>query len=72
MKRAHRNYSLGFKKKALELSYARGSVKQICEELDVPISILSRWRRESKDYDKNSFSGHKKPKLTEEQKEITV
>ncbi len=29
MKRAHRNYSLEFKKKAVELSYARGSVKQI-------------------------------------------
>ncbi len=39
MKRAHRSYSLEFKKKAVKLSYARGSVKQICEELDVPISV---------------------------------
>jgi len=70
MKRQHRNYSLGFKQKAVELSYARDSVKQICEELDIPISVLSRWRRESKDYGKNSFPGRGKPKLTDEQKEI--
>ncbi len=44
MKRAYRNYSLEFKKKAVELSYVRGSVKQIYEELDIPISVLSRWR----------------------------
>lgn len=44
MKRSHRNYSLEFKKKAVELSYARGSVKQISEELDVPVSVLSRWQ----------------------------
>ena len=72
MKRAHRNYSLEFKKKAIELSYARGSVKQICEELDIPLSVLSRWRRESKDYGKNSFPGRGKPKLTDEQKEIAL
>ena len=65
MKRQHRNYSLVFKQKAVELSYARDSVKQICEELDIPISVLSRWRRESKDYCKNSFPGRGKPKLTD-------
>ena len=68
MKRVHRNYSLEYKKKAVELSYARGSLKQICEELDVPISVLSRWLRKSKDYGKNSFLGQGNPKLTEEQK----
>ena len=43
MKRQHWNYSSEFKKKAVELRCARGSVKQICEELDIPISVLSRW-----------------------------
>lgn len=70
MKRAHRNYSLEFKKKAVELSYARGHVKQVCEELDIPYSLLHRWRRESQDYGKNSFPGRGIPKLTDEQKEI--
>lgn len=72
MKRQHRNYSPSFKQKAVELSYARGSVKQICEELDIPYSVLHRWRSESKDYGKNSFPGRGKPKLTDEQKEIAL
>ena len=70
MKRQHRNYSPSFKQKAIELSYARGNVKQVCEELDIPYSVLHRWRRESKDYGKNSFPGRGKAKLTDEQKEL--
>jgi transposase len=71
MKRQNRNYSPSFKKKSIELSYARGNVKQVCEELDIPYSILHRWRRESKDYGKNSFPGRGTAKLTDEQKELT-
>ena len=64
------NYTLEFKQKAVELSYARGNVKQISQELDIPLSVLHRWRREQKDYGKNSFPGRGKVKLTDEQKEI--
>jgi transposase len=70
MSREKRNYSVEFKEKAVELSYARGSVVEICRELDIPTSVLSRRRRESKDYGKNSFPGKGNPKLTDEQKEI--
>jgi len=35
MKKRNRNYSPPFKQKAVELSYARGVVKQVCEELDI-------------------------------------
>lgn len=70
MKKRNRNYSISFKQKAVELSYARGRVKQVCEELDIPYSVLHRWRRESKDYGKNSFPGRGKAKLTDEQKEV--
>ena len=70
MKKRNRYYSLEFKQKAVELSYARGRVKEICEELDIPISVLSRWRKESKDYGKNSFPGRGTQKLTDEQKEM--
>jgi len=70
MSREKRNYSVEFKEKAVELSYARGSVVEICRELDIPTSVLSRWRRESQDYGKNSFPGKGNPKLTDEQKEI--
>lgn len=70
MSRRKKNYSVEFKKKAVELSFARGSVTQICEELDIPTSVLSRWRRESSEYGKNSFPGRGKPKLTDQQREI--
>lgn len=43
----YRNYSLFFKKKAVELSYARGNTKEVCDELDIPYSVLNRWRKES-------------------------
>lgn len=72
MKKRNRNHSPSFKQKAVELSYARDDTKQICDELDIPYSVLHRWRKESKDYEKNSFSGRGKPKLTDEQKEITL
>jgi transposase len=65
-----KNYSIEFKKKAVELSFARGSVTEICRKLDIPTSVLSRWRRESSEYGQNSFPGRGKPKLTNEQREI--
>lgn len=70
MSRRKKNYSVEFKKKEVELSFARGSVTQICEELDIPTSVLSRWRRESNEYGENSFPGRGKPKLTDQQREI--
>ena len=54
----------------MKLSQARGSVKEISEELDIPYSVLSRWRKESTRFGKNSFPGKGKPKLTDEQREI--
>ena len=70
MSREKRNYTVEFKEKAVELSYARGSVVELCRELDIPTSVLSRWRRESDIYGKNSFPGKGNPKLTDEQREI--
>lgn len=70
MSKGKRNYSTDFKKKAVELSYARASIAQVCRELDIPTSVLSRWRQESNDYGSNSFPGRGTPKLTEEQREI--
>ena len=70
MSREKRNYTAEFKEKAVELSYARGSVVEICRELDIPTSVLSRWRRGSDAYGRNSFPGKGNPKLTDEQREI--
>ena len=71
MKKQKRNYSTTFKQKAVELSYARGNVKQVCEELDISYSVLFRWRKEQKTYGKNSFPGRGNLKQTDEQKEIS-
>ncbi len=54
MSKRKRNYTTEFKQKAVELSYARGSISQVCRELDVPTSVLGRWRKESNEYGKNS------------------
>jgi len=70
MKKKNKRYSTSFKEKAVELAYARGSVKEVCEELDIPLSVLGRWKREQQVYGTNSFPGHGKPKLTDEEKEI--
>jgi transposase len=70
MSREKRNYTPEFKQKAVELSYAKGSVIEVCRELDIPSSVLSRWRRESNIYGDNSFPGKGNPKLTDEQREI--
>ncbi|MBT8244468.1 MAG: transposase [Winogradskyella sp.] len=55
IKKQKRNYNTTFKQKAVELSYARGNVKQVCEELDIPYSVLFRWRKEQKTYGKIVF-----------------
>lgn len=70
MRKEKRNYSVEFKEKAVELSYARGSVSEICRELDIPRSVLGRWRKEAKEYGDNGFPGKGNPKLTVEQREI--
>ena len=54
----------------MKLGYARGSVVEICRELDIPTSVLSRWRRESDAYGKNCFPGKGNSKLTDGQREI--
>lgn len=70
MRKEKRNYSVEFKRKAVELTYARGSVSEICKELDIPRSVLGRWRKESQDYGDNGFPGKGNAKLTDEQREI--
>tara|TARA_Y100000294_G_scaffold161497_1_gene165936 strand:+ start:171 stop:485 length:315 start_codon:yes stop_codon:yes gene_type:complete len=70
MRRKAKHYTLEFKQKAVELSYATGSVAQVCEDLDILPAVLYRWRKEQKNYGKNSFPGRGNPKMTDEQKEI--
>ncbi len=70
MSKRKKNYTTEFKTKAVELTYLRGNVKKVSDELGIPYSVLHRWRKESTKYGKNSFPGRGKPKLTDEQREI--
>lgn len=64
-------YDREFKQKAVELSYARGNVREIAEELGIRPELLYRWRREFKKYENNSFPGKGKPKMTDLERENT-
>jgi len=64
-------YDREFKQKAVELSYARGNVKEIAEELGIRPELLYRWRREFKKYENNSFPGRGKPKMTDLERDNT-
>ncbi|PIB29415.1 hypothetical protein BFP77_06210 [Maribacter sp. 4U21] len=52
MSREKRNYTEGFKEKAVELSYAHGSVFEICKELDIPTSVLRGTKDQSETFKK--------------------
>jgi transposase len=46
MKKTRRQYDDEFKKLAVDLASAKGSVKSTAEELGIAADILARWRRE--------------------------
>lgn len=48
-----KKYDTEFKKKAIELSYARGNASEIAEELGIDRVLLYRWRKEFKKYELN-------------------
>ncbi|MBL4861917.1 MAG: transposase [Crocinitomicaceae bacterium] len=55
MIRERRTYDKTFKIKAVELSVARNSVKDVAEELDIPAQLLSVWRKQYRE-NKDTFS----------------
>lgn len=61
---SRRVFDESFKKMALELSYARGSVKEVAEELGIAPGRLSKWRQKPTAPEKATVA------LSEEQKEI--
>lgn len=59
-----RVFDESFKKMAIELSYARGSVKAVADELGIDPGRISKWRQRHSSPEKSPIG------LTEEQKEI--
>jgi transposase len=60
-----RVFDSSFKKMAVELSFARGSVKEAAAELDIDPGRITKWRHQQQDPGDKPTTG-----LTEEQKEI--
>jgi len=59
-----------FKIKAVELSVARNSVKDVAEELDIPAQLLSVWRKQYRENKDIAFPGNGNLKQTEAEKEL--
>jgi transposase-like protein len=59
-----RVFDASFKRMAIDLSYARGSVKEVAEELGIDPGRISKWRQQPNLPEKAIIG------LTEEQKEI--
>lgn len=70
MSRERRTFDPSFKKKAVELSIARGRTKEVADELGIEPHLIYRWKKEYDQYEKNSFPGRGKAKMTDEEKEI--
>jgi transposase len=70
MTQVRQKYDREFKRKAVELSFARGNAREIAEELGIRPELLYRWRREFQKYENNSFPGKGKPKMTDLEKEV--
>jgi len=58
-----------FKRKAVELSYARGNASEIADELGIDRALLYRWRKEFSQYKDNSFPGYGNPKMSDLERE---
>ena len=72
MNNSRKKYAREFKIKAVELSYQRGNVREIAEELGVRPELVYRWRREKQNYAANSFPGNGSLKQTDEQRELSM
>lgn len=70
MKQERRTFTRDFKLNAVELSYSRGNVVELANELTIRPELLYRWRSEFANYQGQSFPGNGKPKMTEEESEV--
>ena len=69
--RTRKKYERDFKEKAVQLSMVRGDIQGVASELDIRPELLRRWRREFMQYSANSFPGHGKAKMTDEEREVS-
>lgn len=67
---SRRKFTANFKLNAIKLGEEKRNVAQAARELGVKASLIHRWKREQQEFTHNSFPGHGKVKMTDEQREI--
>ena len=67
---SRRKFTASFKLNAIKLGEEKENVAQAARELGVKASLIHRWKREQQEFSHNSFPGHGKVKMTDEQHEI--
>ena len=66
-----RKFTVSFKLQAIKLGEEKQNIAQTGRELGVKASLIHRWKREQQEFTHNSFPGHGKEKMTDDQREIT-
>ena len=67
---SRRKFTSSFKLNAIKLGEEKGNISQAARELGVNPSLIHRWKREQVEFSHNSFPGHGKMKMTDDQREI--
>ena len=70
MSRERKAYPKEFKVMSVELSNTRNDLTALAKELDIPPSLLYRWRKEYSIKQTSSFPGNGKVILTEAEQEL--
>jgi transposase len=70
MSRERKAYPKEFKVMSVELSNTRNDLTALAKELDIPASLLYRWRKEYSSKQNTSFPGNGKVILTEAEQEV--
>lgn len=70
MAEERKKYDKEFKLKVVELSFARGNVKDVAQEYGIEAQQLSIWRGQFKHHKDISFPGNGNKRQTQEQKNI--
>lgn len=70
MSKKKRIYTAVYKRNAVKLSEEKGNVAKAARELGIRYQLIHRWKKEQEEFQHNSFPGHGKAKLTDEQREI--
>lgn len=71
MAEERKKYDKEFKLKVVEISFARGKVKEVAEEYGIDPQMLATWRSQFENHKEIAFPGNGRKMQTESEKEIS-